>query len=1039
MSNMKKKDSPAVPFILGLDVGANSVGWAVLLTGADGEPTAILAAGSRIFKAGVEGDLSTGRDVSRGIARRLARLQRRQTVRRARRKRRVYRVLMEAGLLPSVPVVNHQSIKAALDGLDNELRAAWIAAGDHQGQLVFPYQLRAAAAEGTVDAFALGRALYHLAQRRGFLSNRKTKAREDDEGVVKEGISALAAEMQSTGKVTLGAFFATLDPRERRIRSRYTHRSMFELEFDAIALRNQFVPPEVWKQLKYAMFFQRKLKSSRHLIGKCSCIPSARRAPSWHPLFQRYRILEQVANLRVTEAGATAARRLSPAERVIIADQLGRQEKMSVAGIKRALKLKGAELSIDAVGSGNLVGDRSAATMRRVFGERWDAMPAEERMQAMLDVHSYESQDALRSRALKHWKLDQDSAQLLADTNLEPSYAALSVKAIALLLPIMEGGVNAREAMDVAFPGRFKATTPVAALPPVGQAVPDLRNPAVARALTEVRHIVNRIVLKWGIPRLIRLELARDLKRGRLERERFAKENRDQQKSREESLARIVQETAVARPRRADIEKMLLAVECDFTCPYTGQRFGMNDLFGAQPIVDIEHIIPYSRSLDDSFANKTLCIVDENRNIKRQRTPFEAYRADHDRWGKIVARVDSFRGRHRRIKLEKFLMEDVGADLLEEFTSRQLNDTRYASRLAAQYVGRLFGGVADADGIRRVQVSGGVVTARLRQSWRMGTALHDDGVKNRDDHRHHALDAIAIALSSPAVVKRMADAASRGAAAGRDGKLLEFSEPWPSFLEHVKASLEQVISSHRVNRRLAGPLHEETNYSRPLSFHGSTMHRRRKGVESSNKKSLSEIADGSIRKSVDDALLRSAKGAISLDALPIARMDQAVSERVRHVRVDADRSPVELRAAKGARFVAPASNHHMAIFAVAVPGGIRWEGEVVTRLEAHRRKRFGGAIVNRSHGDGSQFLFTLRTGDTLRLDRDNGTKEFVVVGSVSGSTVEALAANDARATKDVRQQGVKGGRYTFAVSTLQHLAAIKVDIGPLGEMTMCHE
>ena len=1034
MSNTAKQD---VPFILGLDIGASSIGWALLGVDEKGEPRGVLACGSRIFEAGVEGDLQSGRDEPRGVARRLARQQRRQTSRHVQRRRRVYRALMESGLLPAVAIVNFQGIDQAIRNLDAELRKSWIPAGDHRGQLTFPYQVRAEAAKRRLAPHELGRAIYHLAQRRGFLSNRKTRAKEDEEGVVKQSISELQAEITASGQPTLGAYFASLDPRERRIRSRYTHRGMFEREFDAIAKANDWVPTKSWAEIRKAIFFQRKLKSSAHLIGKCPCVPSARRCAMWHPEFQRYRILEQVSNLRVREAGGQTDRALTDHERQVLIDHLGMHAQVSAAGVRKALKLKGAELSIDAIGSGKLVGDRTSAAMRTAFGDRWDTMPLPDRTAALLDVHSFEKQDALRRRGERHWKLDAPAASAFAEIQLEPAYASLSVVAISALLPHMERGLNARQAMDLEFPGRFAVGKPVDTLPPIRDALPDLRNPAVARSLTEVRRIINRIVSKWGKPEMVRLELARDLKRSRMQRERLAKENRGQEKIREEAAARLLAETAIAQPKRSDIENLLLAEECEFTCPYTGRRFGMHDLFGPHPSVDVEHIIPFSRSLDDSFANKTLCMAEENRDGKRNRTPFEAYGRDPERWPQILARVERFRGSRARNKLERFIMDSVGEELLDEFADRQLNDTRFASKMAALYAGRLYGGLVDGAGTRRVQASSGSVTARLRQAWRMGFALHEQGAKNRSDHRHHALDAVAIALSTPATVKRMADAAKRGAAAGRDGRLLEFSEPWPGFLEDLRDALGNVVTAHRPDRRLAGPLHEETNYSRPIKAGKEFVHRRRKGVELIGAADLADVPDEGIRAAVGDSIKASPKGSILPGALP--RASSVAPDRVRHVRVPADRTPVLLPARKGPRWVAPASNHHMAVYAVKVGDKERWEVEVVTRLEAHRRKRAGEAIIRRDRGDGSRFMFSLRSGDTLRMRGEKGDITFAVVRSVSGTVVEALGCNDARPAKEVRKDGARAGRMKLSPSSLQRAGAERVDVSPVGEVTVSHE
>jgi CRISPR-associated endonuclease Csn1 len=712
---------------------------------------------------------------------------------------------------------------------------------------------------------------------------------------------------------------------------------------------------------------------------------------------------------------------------------------MSIAGVKRTLKLKGAALSLEATGSGELIGDRTSTTMRKAFGEHWDSMSESERTEALLDVHSYEKGEALAARATTRWRLSDDSATALVDASLEPGYASLSTHALSQLLPLLETGLNSREAMDRAFPGRFSAQKEADRLAPVQRVLGDIRNPVVMRSLTEVRRIVNGVLRRWGRPVCIRIELARDIKRGRRERERMAKENRGQEKLREQASEAIIKESSVVQPRRSDIEKFLLAEECGFMCPYTGRKFGMADLFGDSPSVDVEHIIPYSRSLDDSFANKTLCDVEENRRVKKQQTPFEAYSGDPERWAAIMERVKKFAGRSARAKIERFELPHVGEELIEQFSSRQLNDTRYASRLAAAYVGQLYGGTVDSSGTQRVQVSAGGVTARLRHAWRVGRALHDDGEKNREDHRHHALDAIAVAMASPRVVRLMALAASRGTASGRDGKLLDLPLPWERFIDDVKAAISEIVVSHRVDRRLTGPLHEESNYSRPLKVGGTTVHRLRKPISAIDEKKAEGIPDPRVRETVISAVRKSGKLGLSDETYPVARKIGGMSERVRRVRLPAPRGPIELGSGASRRWVSPGGNHHMAIYAAVVEGKESWEAEVVTRIEAYRRWRAGEPVVRKTRSDGAKLVFTLRGGDCIAMKDREGIDQWYVIATITGDKAEVRRHNDARSSKEIRKPGTTDGRRFVSVRQLKELGAQRFDLDPLGLARTAHD
>jgi CRISPR-associated endonuclease Csn1 len=166
---------------LGFDVGVQSVGWALMQLDRQGTPNAIVRAGVRCFECnvGTERDIEQGRDEPPGKKRRDARQQRRQTARRARRVRKVFGILQRSGFLPQSDSIDDSVARdKMLKALDIELAAEYVPAGDRAAAHVMPYRLRAAALDGPLPPFALGRAFYHLAQRRGFLSNRKATKQE---------------------------------------------------------------------------------------------------------------------------------------------------------------------------------------------------------------------------------------------------------------------------------------------------------------------------------------------------------------------------------------------------------------------------------------------------------------------------------------------------------------------------------------------------------------------------------------------------------------------------------------------------------------------------------------------------------------------------------------------------------------------------------------------------------------------------------------------------------------------------------------------
>ncbi|MBX5496472.1 MAG: hypothetical protein IRZ15_14155, partial [Bryobacteraceae bacterium] len=471
-------------------------------------------------------------------------------------------------------------------------------------------------------------------------------------------------------------------------------------------------------------------------------------------------------------------------------------------------------------------------------------------------------------------------------------------------------------------------------------------------------------------------------------------------------------------------------------CPYTGQSISLQSLFGEYPRFDVEHIIPFERSLDDSFQNKTLCEASVNK-IKGKRTPFEAF-GHTSEWAEMVERVRQFRD---PAKLKRFTMTETDTEkLLAEFTHRQLNDTRYASRLAAKYLGCLYG--IDRSDNKRIVVCAGKVTAFLRQKWDLNRVLNGLPEKNREDHRHHAVDAIAIALASPAQVKRLADAASRALAEGhrRFGSL---ADPWPDFRQHVKEAISWVQVSYRPKRRLKGALHEETYYSAPITIGGKKHIRTRKPVDQLTAAEIDQIVDKKIL-----TIIKSAWEAVGRDAkklrgqwphietkdgrrIPIKRVRYYKKEEAH--RLGNEGAPPRYVIAKG--------NHHIEVVAVrdSVTNKIKkWEHYTVSSLEAAERYRQNVPIVQKDHGPGREFLFSLSEGDLVMARRSEGDPEEVwYVRSVRArGAFELQPSTDARKKQDV----IKSGKlWDVQLATLMKLGGRKVVVTPLGEILDAHD
>ncbi len=1039
--------------VLGLDIGVASVGWC-LLEYRNEVPSRILGTGSRIFSPGVDGDFKNGRDEPKNQKRRQARQMRRQLWRRRRRLLKLLRALVRLGLLPDPGAFDPASIDRMLKELDARLGAQDPLMGDRRGAQVFHYRLRARAAQTVVPAHELGRALYHLAQHRGFLSNRLAKKKDGEEdGVVAEGIHELQAKMNASGLLTLGAYFASIDPEVERIRARWLGRNEFIIpEFKAIQRaqsRHQSSLSEAdWQLIEDAIFRQRPLRDQSHLIGRCSIEPAEIRCPVAYPAAQRFRVLQNVNHLRVMEMDGEIERvnrALTSTERDALIKALELESHLTWTQAKKLLgfKPKGVKFSIELGGEKDLIGNRTAATMRVAIGACWDDMSEEDQARLIDDVLEYESQEALETRCVRRWGLSKDDAKNVAAIKLEAARLNLSARAIRNLLPHLEAGLFVAEAKVLAYPSQSGVDAPWEFLPPIK---PDrvwqehssggrpyrgieIRNPAVERSLSELRKIINAVIRRWGKPDQVRIELARDLKKPRKERVDETKRMREQEGRRDSALDRMVKEgfSHIADSnKRSDVEKVLLWEECGGVCPYTGKSINFEDLFGQSPRFEVEHIIPYALCLEDGFGNKTLCEVNENRNRKRRNSPYGAYHGT-PQWDSIISRAKLFRSPSARKKLRLFESVANGSEIFGDFLKRQLNDTRYASRLAMDYVGLLFGGGIDLTKRQRVFVSAGGATAIVRRKLGIEGVLGGGG-KNRSDHRHHAIDAIAIALTGPAEVKAIADASEAAVVRGEASHRLKLDVPWPNFIDDVKRSIAGIVVSHRADCRLSGPLHQEKNYSRPIRDARGDV---RRGVGKTSalrhrRYLLVELGEGDVKYIVDPRVREAVQQKLAELKQPnpkVAFKDKVNLPSMRHgdgrdvliqkARIQVNVTLDEVGRGGAARHVVPGSNHHMEVIETLDAEGkvIGCELEVVTLLEAFRRKQRGAPIVQTDWGTGRRLAFTLRSGDSVSLKDREGVRCIALVTAVSDGDLHLKRVSDARPRGEARAES-KAGRDT---------------------------
>ena len=688
-------------------------------------------------------------------------------------------------------------------------------------------------------------------------------------------------------------------------------------------------------------------------------------------------------------------------------------------------------------------------------------LPVQDREEIVRDLISIQHEKGLVKRGKEKWGLDDKTAEKFSAIELEDGYCGLSRMALSKLLPLMENGMKYMESVKNAYPDRFKGDARDC-LPMVHEELPELSNPVVKRVLTELRKVVNAIVREYGKPAEIRLELVRDTKRTRQSREIHSKMN-EQNRAERDKARNILKEIGIQNPSRDDLDKYLLAEECDWKCPYTGKGISMANLFGKNPQFQIEHIIPFKICLDNSFINKTLCANEENA-IKGKKSPWQAYGSDQERWSDILRRVKDFKplltvsvkrkngkgfkkvkSSSAQAKLERFQIDSL--EKLSDFVDSQLIDTAYAASKGRDYLGLLYGEKA----LGRVQTTKGGITSYLRgkEIWDLNRILSEGGDKARTDHRHHAIDAICIALTDRAIVNQLSKA-SENAQKEKRHRFGKMDEPWGNFYEKVKEAIDQTIVSHRVSKKVNGPLHADHIYSpQKVDERGNTYSHIRKPIAALTNKELENIVDPVIKKLVIEKL-KSLGGDIkkfeNIENHPFMETKDGRKIPINKVRIKKPNTtipigkPVTLPdgTQKFTRNLETSSNHHIEIFeAKDKKGNPYWDADVVTTFEAMRRLRTKGKepIVKRNHGEGTKFIFSLARNESVLMKDDKGIQQLWIVQKIGQNQQMFFVKNtDARPVSEIPKEG--RSRYP---ESLRVSEAKKVLIDPMGNIRWAND
>ncbi|MBF0251078.1 MAG: type II CRISPR RNA-guided endonuclease Cas9 [Alphaproteobacteria bacterium] len=840
---------------LGIDLGTNSLGWWAFRVSRDGtgtsarwKPVASLDGGVYIFPEAREPSKGGRVGDSTAVRRRLARGMRRNRDHGKNRIRHFVRDLIALGLLPE-----DEDERAKLFQTPRKTTA--------ETDRFNPYRLRAEALGRPLTAYELGRALLHLGLRRGYKSNRK-EASDEDGGKLKERIDALHGRL---GGRTLGQYLWDVY-REESVRERaggrrrglrfraedefYPDRALYADEFAAI--RHVQRPHHVltdadWDRLRDGyILFQWPLKPVER--GWCEFFTGQPRHWKDTPIAHDFRIHQELNALQWIDADYIQHPLNAEQRAGVLAKLMSQKSPVTFASLR---KLKGSDgAPLFPRGSRfNLESDKRKELKPHAVAAHFvkddDLRPLwerrEEREDGELDdmfevLHQAEDDASAQASLMERFGIDETVARKLTTLKLASGTANVSRRFMEQIVPVLadqglvysdavreltdDKGEQLHHSMrddgsrwdELPYYGAVLSGSMLGADPSANpQTAPEkhfgkINNPTVHVALNSLRRVVNTLTERFGAaPLEVHVELTRDLKLPRKRRDEINMEQGKRQRE-NERIVKFCADLGVHDPSARDIKKVKLWEELgkdqlSRRCVFSGGAISAQHLFNGE--AEIEHILPFSRTLDDSMTNLTVSLRWANR-LKGNNTPHEAFSSDRHAdkgivWEEILQRADILpkpkRDRFGPQAMERF--EAQGG-----FIARQLTDTAYMTRAATRYIKAL-------NGVEHILANPGKLTAMVRRKWGLNGLLGDDNLKTREDHRHHAIDAAVVALIDRSVLAEVSRLTARGADDLVHIALPELDE---SLRAAIRARVPEIVTVFKPDHGLQGRMFNETAY-----------------------------------------------------------------------------------------------------------------------------------------------------------------------------------------------------------------------------------
>lgn len=843
------------PYAIGLDVGITSVGWSVVALKND-KPCQIIGMGSRIFDAAEHP--KTG--ASLALPRREARSMRRRIRRFNYRKVRIRELLVDYNIISS------EELACLFDNIKEDV-----------------YALRVRALSERVAGPELARILIHISQRRGFKSNRKNATSKED-GKLLEAVNNNIKRMEENHYRTVAEMFL-LDPAyagsKRNKGGKYINtvsRDMVEDEIHAIfsaqrALGSRLAGEDFETAYLSILLSQRSFDEGpgkgspyagnliERMIGNCTLEPEEKRAAKASYSFEYFALLGAVNHIQIIQNKASAP--LDEGQRKTVIELVLKKADINYTHIRKALGL-----SDDATFNMVFYKDddkavsesktkfpymRSYHKMRKAFNSLsknyFDKFSKDQRNALAEALIRYKTSDPLR-KALCKAGFTEDEMDV-AETLSFSGTGHISAKACDHIIPYLEQGMRYNDACEAAgYPFNVHGDADKSMyLHPLEKEKNEITSPVVLRAVSQTIKVVNAIIREFGYsPTYINLELAREMSKDFNERNKIRKEYEENRARNERLMDKLRNEYHLLSPSAHDLVKLKLFEEQDGVCAYSLKPIPVELLFDDNS-VQVDHIIPYSDSFDDSYKNKVLVFAKENQN-KGDRLPLQ-YLTDNRRENFIVWVNTSVQNKAKKNILLKECLTDADRN---KFKERNLQDTKHASVFLLNYISDRLQ-FAEFEGFRKKHVTAvnGSVTSYLRKRWGI-TKVRANG------DLHHAVDALVVACTTDGMIQavtkymkyretRYADDIIEGCKVDPfTGEIIKvlFPEPWETFRKDLsihmsddpaRAIVDQegdmnvdygrflrpLFVSRMSNHKVTGAAHMETIMSRKELGEGSVV------------------------------------------------------------------------------------------------------------------------------------------------------------------------------------------------------------------------